>query len=464
MNNQERIFGTDGIRGTPGIYPLSDGMVFKIGSSLAKLIFHRNKQGASHTVIIGRDTRTSGRRLEVILSNALSFCGIDVLLAGTIPTPGLSYLVRHTKSSMGIMISASHNQASDNGIKFFTEDGFKLSAEEEIWMEQLILGSLIHISNGGPHRGKGKIESYAQAAEVYIDFLASTVADTDLRGFKVILDCAWGANSNIAPDIFRKLGIDTYSIHDIPEGKNINKGGTMNPEMLRQQVLAKSADIGFAFDGDGDRVILVDRQGRILDGDYIIAIIGLHLLAKGRLASNTVVTTVMSNHGLKRAIESHLGSVVTTKVGDKHVVEALRVNNLNFGGEQSGHIIISDYAPTPDGLLVALQILKIMKESGKSLSDLSAAMYKLPQALINVKVRCKKPLQAMPAVSKAISDSNEKLGGSGRLLVRYSGTENLARIMVEGEDSCLIQEIASSLRDIFERELGVEELEPYAKN
>lgn len=455
----ERLFGTDGIRGTPGVYPLTDGMLFKIGASAAKLIFQREKKDLRHTVVIGRDTRTSGERLEAIIADSMNYYGVDVLLAGTIPTPGISYLVRHTGADMGIMISASHNKATDNGIKFFTKEGSKLSIQDEQWMEQLILGSLMHSSNGARYRNKGRSSRLSGAFSSYSEFLKSTVSDTNLEGFKIALDCAWGATSSLVSQIFRSLGNEVYAIHDMPKGENINFGGAMNPSILKKTVLKNSADVGFAFDGDGDRVILVDDKGNILDGDYIMAIIGLYLLGKKMLSNNTLVGTIMSNYGLKRAIQEHGGSVIHTKVGDKHVTEELRSKKLNFGGEQSGHIILFDYAPTPDGLLTALQILKIMKETKKPLSSLACSMRKLPQVLVNVKVKDKKPLQGVPAIWQAIEYSERRLKNLGRLSVRYSGTESLARIMVEGEDHNLIQEVAASLQDIFQKELGIDDLE-----
>jgi phosphoglucosamine mutase len=454
-SRQERLFGTDGIRGTPGVYPLTDGMIFKIGLSAAKLLLRTGKKDKNCKIVIGKDTRLSGDRIEIILSDAAKFYSIDVVLAGTIPTPGLSFLVRHLNADMGVMISASHNKATDNGIKFFTKGGSKLSPEEESWMEELLLGSLIHASNGQTSKKKGDISRYPQAANVYKSFLNSTVKDTPLGGLKVVLDCAWGATSGIAPSLFRELGIDTETIHDIPDGANINLGGALDPSVLKAKVLEKKADCGFAFDGDGDRVVLVDEKGNVLDGDYIMAIIGLYLLEKNKLSKDTLVASVMSNYGLKRALGERGGKLLYTPVGDKYLMEKLIKQNLNLGGEQSGHIILKEYSISPDGMLVALQILKIIKETKKPLGELAGVMQKLPQILVNVKVKHKKPLHTIPSLWEAITQSNKKLKNSGRLLVRYSGTEPLARIMVEGEDERIIEEIALSLRDIFEKELGI---------
>jgi len=451
----QRLFGTDGIRGIPGEYPLTDEIIFKIGKACADflscqkgIINHQLK------IVIGKDTRLSGEKIEKILAKSISSCGAKVILVGIIPTPGLSFLVRNLKADMGLMISASHNQAKDNGIKFFSNSGYKISKTYEEKIEELISGYLSDFDL--PLHRSSYISQIEDGKKRYMDFLKSLIPKLDLKGFKIIVDCAYGAVSDIAPLVFKDLGADVISINDQPNGMNINSNcGALYPEDLAKLVTKQNADIGLSFDGDGDRIILSDEKGNVLDGDYIMSIIGLHLLKKNLLPKNTIVTTAMSNYGLKEAIEDAGGKIIYTDVGDRNVTEVLSKNNLNFGGEQSGHIIFLNHSPTPDALITCLEILKVMQETDKRLSELSNCMRKFPQVLINVRVKEKKPLEYIPQVQERISNYEFQLNGNGRLLVRYSGTEPVARIMVEGRDKNLIEDIAESIAGVIQDTLGV---------
>ncbi|MFC1752999.1 phosphoglucosamine mutase [Thermoproteota archaeon] len=461
----ERLFGTDGIRGTPGVYPLTDGMIFKIGCSISKVIQYKQQKKENLRVIIGKDTRLSGGRIESLLCDAVVGYGIDVVLVGIMTTPGLSFLVRDLDADMGIMISASHNKASDNGIKFFNAKGHKLLQQEERWIEKIIFEELIHtngVTNGFKLDQKGRVSTLEDASSRYISFLTNVVQGLDLKGMRIAIDCAWGATSLFARELFEKLGARVFSIHDLPQGENINQGGTMDPCILREVVLQDSANIGIAFDGDGDRGIVIDEKGNILDGDYILAIIARYLLEQNKLAHNSIVATVMSNYGLKVSIEEKGGKIITTKVGDKHVLEALINNDLTIGGEQSGHIVFLDYLPTPDGMLTALMMLKVVREKQVPLSELASCMQKFPQTLINVKVREKKPFEEIPSVKERLKKFESQLKDDIRILLRYSGTEPLARIMVEGKDKKVIEDIARSIADRVREEIGIAEEEAHA--
>lgn len=461
MNNAERrekLFGTDGIRGTPGLYPLTDEMISKVGTGIAGLIvFQRTRAGRNDRarVIIGKDTRVSGNRIEAILADALNRYGIDVLLAGIITTPGLAYLVPGRAAGMGIMISASHNKPTDNGIKFFNRDGLKLSAGEEEAMEESILNGLIRKGKLGKRHSRGKTGPLKGARDEYVAFLLSTVQGHRFTDRRIALDCAHGAASPFAETVLKRLGATVYVIHDTPSGAHINAGGALDTGPLRALSMEKRTDMGIALDGDGDRGILVDGEGMVLNGDVILAVAALALLKQNKLARNTVVGTVMSNLGLKRCIERAGGKLLCTDVGDKYVLATMRKYNLNLGGEQSGHTIFRDYHSSPDGLLTALQVLKIMKERRSSLNRLASCMEKVPQVLVNVQVREKRPFEELCSVHEILQQFTERLKDRGRILLRYSGTEHLARVMVEGQDHSLIKEIAATLAEHIEKEIGV---------
>ena len=332
----------------------------------------------------------------------------------------------------------------------------KLSREEEDWIEEVILSNLIHSTNTLRAAAIGSVYSVKKAQAKYIKFLLSTVPKLKLEGMRLVVDCGWGAASQLISRIYKKLGADVIAINDKPRGSRINIGGAIQPSYLRQVVLKEKADIGIALDGDGDRCIFIDEQGNILDGDYIMAIVGNHFIRQGKLINNTLVTTVMSNLGLKISLEENGGKLVTTGVGDKYVLEELKKHNLNLGGEQSGHIIFLNHLPSPDGLLTSLQVLKVMRETGSSLGKLAETMAKLPQVLVNVAVKEKRDFSDMPSVCGQLDNFNNQLKGLGRILLRYSGTERLARIMVEGKNQKLINKIANTLAETIRKEIGEE--------
>ncbi len=457
---KDKLFGTDGIRGTPGVYPLTDGMIYKIGNGIAHYLKRptpnaiRNTQHATR-VIIGKDTRLSGHKIEAILADALNQRGIDVILVGIITTPGLSFLTKELKADMGIMISASHNKSTENGIKFFGQQGRKLSSHDEERIENVIFDTLTHNREEHGRVRAGKVRTMKSAQAKYVNFLCSSLTGLNLKGMRIALDCAFGAACPFAKKLFRKLGAKVYAINDTPRGDNINEGGAIDPRFLKALVLKTKADMGVAVDGDGDRGILVDEKGDVLDGDFTLGIISKHLLKQNMLPKNTIVTTVMSNYGLKACLDECGIKMVSTDVGDKFVLEAMLKNNLNLGGEQSGHIIFLDYNSTPDGLLTALQMLKVMKETKCSLNELAKCITKFPQILVNIKVRERKPFEEMAVVNERLRYFNNSLKDSGRILLRYSGTENLARVMVEGKDKDLITNIANSLAAEIHKEIGV---------
>ncbi|OQX81088.1 MAG: phosphoglucosamine mutase [Candidatus Omnitrophica bacterium 4484_70.1] len=453
---QEKLFGTDGIRGIPGEYPLTDGMIFKIGYSIARLLHYKwhNFNKKKFKIAIARDTRLSSPKIETILVDTLTSYGVDVVLCNIVPTPALAYIVKKLSLDMGIMISASHNRSCENGIKFFNERGEKLSSQDEEWIEEIIFNNLVHVFYDRMPYKRSEMFYLEEAREIYSRFLISILADLRLTGIRVCLDCGWGATSQIAKNVFERLEAEVFSFADSFSGEKINETGALNPSLLRNLVLEKRADMGFAFDGDGDRVILVDEKGKVLDGDYILAIVGRYLLEEGRLSKKTVVATQMSNYGLKEYLEKIGCRVIFTPVGDRYVWQALERNNLNLGGEQSGHIILRDFTSSPDALVCALFIAKIIKERKKPLSELVQEMRKFPQVLVNIKVKEKIPFELMPPLKESIKKAERLLGEDGRLLIRYSGTEPLVRVMVEGKDERLIQRIAQTLAEIVEEKLG----------
>ncbi|MFH1996291.1 MAG: phosphoglucosamine mutase [Candidatus Omnitrophota bacterium] len=453
-NAHKKLFGTDGIRGTPGEYPLTDEMIFRIGSGVAHHLRKIQKENVKQKIVIGKDTRATSSHLEGILATTITVHNIEALGAGFITTPGLSFLVKKTGADMGIMISASHNRAQDNGIKLFDTQGFKLSEVEEADIEDMIFSDEVHAPDDISTFPKHQPAPLKSARKDYVNFLLSTMEGFDLKGVKVALDCACGATSPFAKRVLKDLGAAVFAINDKPHGDNINTGGALDPEELCDLVLTKKADMGLALDGDGDRGIVVDDKGNILDGDRILAIAARYLLKKGRLAKKTVVATVMSNIGLRQAIAESGGKIICTKVGDKYVLEEIRKNDLTLGGEQSGHIIFYEYLPTPDGIVTGLQMLKVMKNDRVPLSVLAECMTKFPQILVNIPVTEKRPFEKMPSVSSSLKRFNDQLKDEGRILLRYSGTEQLARVMVEGKDKGSITEIANSLADEIKKEIG----------
>ncbi|MCG8432239.1 MAG: phosphoglucosamine mutase, partial [Candidatus Omnitrophica bacterium] len=405
--------------------------------------------------VIGKDTRLSGDLIEKTISRNLTACGVNVKCTGTITTPGLAYLTGKLTADAGIMISASHNKPSDNGIKLFNGAGYKLSPDDEEQIEKVIFGH-----NGKKtslSQRKGRVYYVKNAQERYVAFLKSTVSGLDLSGIHVALDCAWGAASPFAKRLFTELGARVTSIHDAPSGHKVNDGGAVKPELLQELVRQAGAHIGVAVDGDGDRGILVNEKGDVLDGDRTMAIIARHMLKNGTLPKRSIVASVMSNLGLRETVAEAGGTIVSAGVGDKYVLEALLKHGLSIGGEQSGHIIFLEHLSTPDGLLTALQVLGVMRDTGKSLSELASCMRRFPQILVNVRVKEKRPFESIPAFPDRLRDCHDRLKEDGRILLRYSGTELLARVMVEGRNRAMIEDIAHSLAAHIREEIGIEQ-------
>ena len=448
------FFGTDGIRGTPGEYPLTDGMIFKIGISIAKFVHYKGENKEAPKVIIGRDCRLKGKRIESILTDAITFYGIDVLLADIITTPGVSYLVIDGDADMGIMISSSHSNSHENGIKLFNAKGFKLLRSEEEWIEHIIFNSIINFPNGTQIKDKGKVNVLRGAKSKYSNFLMSTVRGLNLKNITIGLDCGWGAASQIAPKVLEDLGAKVTVMNDRSLGGNATPGGGVNTSYLQKLTIKPKINMGIALDGDADRVLLVDEKNNILDGDTILAIIANYLITKDKLPKNTIVSTIMSNNGLKKSLKKHSGHVISTKVGDKYILDKLIKEGLILGGEQSGKLIFLDYLPTSDGLITALQILKILIESELTLSELAKCIEKTPQVTIDVPVREKKSFSSIPKVAESLDMFKSQLRDKGRIVLRYSGTKLLVRVMVEGKEQIMIENIANSLAAQIKKEIG----------
>ncbi|HAV42871.1 TPA: phosphoglucosamine mutase [bacterium] len=448
MKNK-KLFGTDGIRGRVDVWPMTPEFILKIGKVLAHVL-HKEKE---RRVFIAKDTRKSGDVLEAALAAGLASEGVDILLGGIIPTPGVAYLTREYKITSGVVISASHNPYQDNGLKFFGPDGFKLSDRTEKEIEEMILSretDLPRITEGW-----GRIQRDREAKTLYLEFLKQTIPPSiDLRGLKVVTDCANGALSEIIPLLFDELGLEVIPIHCHPDGRNINLCcGALHPEGASEVVKEMGADIGFAFDGDGDRVIAIDEKGKIVDGDRIMAILAKSMKEKGELKGDLVITTLMSNLGLELCFRGMGISMIRTKVGDRYVLEEMQRQGAVLGGEQSGHIILLNESTTGDGTLTALKLLSTMTFSNTPLSELAKIMEPIPQILLNIKVKDKLPLEEIEKIQKAITDIENELGSEGRVLVRYSGTEPLCRIMIEGLSEERISLLAHQLAETIEKEI-----------
>jgi phosphoglucosamine mutase len=443
MGNTEkrRLFGTDGIRGTANIAPMTPEMALKLGQA-AGLLFTRGSH--RHRVIIGKDTRLSGYMLEPALTAGFTSAGMNVTLAGPLPTPAIAMLTRSLRLDLGVVISASHNPFEDNGIKLFGPDGTKLSDETEAEIEALMGQDLSARLAGAEHLGRAS--RLVDAAGRYVEAAKfSLPRGLRLDGLRIVLDCAHGAAYKVAPAALYELGAEVIALGVSPDGFNINRdSGSTAPRQLCEAVLEHGADIGIALDGDADRVILADEHGEIIDGDQILALIARDMAVSGRLKGGGVVATVMSNLGLERFLESLGLALIRTKVGDRYVAEAMRAQGINLGGEQSGHVILSDYATTGDGLIAALQVLAVLVRSGKRASEAARVFAPLPQLLRNVRYAGASPL-ALPHIQSAIEAATARLGALGRVLIRPSGTEPLIRVMAEGEDAALIHDIVDGL-------------------
>ncbi|HEQ2434572.1 TPA: phosphoglucosamine mutase [Streptococcus pyogenes] len=446
-----KYFGTDGVRGEANV-ELTPELAFKLGRFGGYVLSQHETERPK--VFVARDTRISGEMLESALIAGLLSVGIEVYKLGVLATPGVSYLVRTEKASAGVMISASHNPALDNGIKFFGNDGFKLADDQELEIEALLDAPEDTLPRPSAE-GLGTLVDYPEGLRKYEKFLVTT--GTDLSGMTVALDTANGAASVSARDVFLDLNAEIAVIGEKPNGLNINDGvGSTHPEQLQELVRETGADLGLAFDGDSDRLIAVDETGEIVDGDRIMFIIGKYLSEKGLLAHNTIVTTVMSNLGFHKALDKQGINKAITAVGDRYVVEEMRSSGYNLGGEQSGHVIIMDYNTTGDGQLTAIQLAKVMKETGKSLSELAAEVTIYPQKLVNIRVENSMKDRAMevPAIANIIAKMEDEVAGNGRILVRPSGTEPLLRVMAEAPTDAEVDYYVGTIADVVRTEIG----------
>ncbi len=452
----QKLFGTDGIRGTANQWPMTPEMVVRIGQAIGHLL--RKEAGIPGTVkkvVIGKDTRLSGYMIEQALASGLNSMGIFVQLVGPLPTPGIGYLTRTMRAAAGIVISASHNPFHDNGIKIFGPDGFKISEAQEKEIERLVFNvDLTELLP--PSREIGRTRRIEDAQGRYIVYVKGTFPlEYTLDGMRIVLDTANGAAYKVAPSVFEELGAEVLQLGDEPNGTNINdKVGALYPAKLSDAVLQYRADVGISLDGDADRVIMVDEKGDMVNGDRILAICALHMKERGLLKNDTLVATQMSNFGLEKRMNEAGIKVVKTGVGDKYVVEEMRKNGYNLGGEQSGHMIFLDHTTTGDGCIAALSVLAVMKQTGKKMSELSHVFEDVPQTLINLRVRNRKELHDIRGYDDLIKSIEKKLDDSGRVFVRFSGTEPVIRVLVEGPDKAQITQYAEEIASFLERELS----------
>lgn len=442
-----KLFGTDGIRGVANIYPMTTEIAMQVGRAIAFIV--KNRSGR-HRIVIGKDTRLSGYMIENALAAGICSMGVDVLLVGPMPTPGIAFITTSMRADAGVVISASHNPFQDNGIKIFSHDGFKLPDKLEADIEDLIFSQKMAALRPVAEE-IGRAKRIDDAKGRYIVFLKNIFPKKHtLDGLHIVLDCANGATYGVAPHVFEELGAKVTTLGVTPDGKNINhQCGALHPELMAAKVKETGADIGLALDGDGDRLIVCDEKGRVVGGDHVMAICAQDLLKKRKLKKKTLVSTVMSNMGLEVAMAKMGGKMVRTKVGDRYVVEEMRKKGYSFGGEQSGHLVFLDHITTGDGNLAALRLLAIMKKSKKPMSELAKIMESYPQVLKNVRTTSKLDLDHIPDFQKNIQKMEKKLGKAGRILVRPSGTEPVIRVMVEGEDEKLINQMADELSGLI---------------
>jgi len=448
----KKLFGTDGVRGIANIEPITVETAMQLGRAVA---YHFKNKERRHKIIIGKDTRLSCYMLENALVAGICSMGVDALLIGPLPTPGIAFITQSMRADAGAVISASHNLFHDNGIKFFGRDGFKLSDEVERRVEELIFSKEIdHLRPTATDVGKAfRIDD---ARGRYVVFLKDTFPrDLSLDGLRIILDCANGAAYRVAPTVFSELGAEVISMGVAPNGENINLNcGSLHPDIISEKVKEYRADIGIALDGDGDRVIFTDENGRIIDGDHVMAVCATDMISRGCLRQDTLVATIMSNLGLEIAVKRAGGTLLRTQVGDRYVVEEMRAGDFSLGGEQSGHIVFLDHNTTGDGIITALQLLAIIQRSGRPLSELASIMVRVPQILLNVRVKEKLPLEDIPEITEAVRSVEDSLGAEGRVVLRYSGTEPVARVMIEGVEEGLIRTHARNIADRIESLLG----------
>jgi phosphoglucosamine mutase len=431
------LFGTDGMRGVANLEPMTSGTVMRLGMAIAA----RLRQPGRHTrIVIGKDTRLSGYMFESALASGIVAMGADVWLTGPLPTPGIAFITSSMRCDAGVVISASHNPFQDNGIKVFARDGYKLPDHVEAEIEALMASPDLDAQRAAP-ADVGYSRKIEDSRGRYIVYCKSTFpSELTLDGLRIVVDGANGAAYRVGPSVFEELGAKVTAIHTNPNGKNINaKAGALHPESMCEMVKHHDAHIGIAFDGDADRLMLCDEHGNVIDGDAVMALCATRMLKLNRLSKQTLVSTVMSNIGLEVAMKAAGGKLVRTQVGDRYVVEEMRKNGYNLGGEQSGHLVFLDHATTGDGIVAALSVLAIMAREGTPLSELAKVMTRTPQVLINTSVEKKVPLDQLPDVAAIIANIEKKLGDEGRVLVRYSGTESKVRVMIEGMDQSAIQ-------------------------
>jgi len=449
MNN--KLFGTDGVRGRANLYPITPEIALLLGKAIAH-VFQASGRGEKKAVV-GKDTRLSCYMLEAALIGGLLSKGMDTMAVGPMPTPALAHLTKSFNASCGIMITASHNPADDNGIKIFDADGFKLPDAIEAQIEEYVFRGNVPNPDGVADP-IGRAYRIDDARGRYIEFAKASVRNRSLRGLKLVLDCANGAAYSMAPLIFRELGAEVITTGISPNGLNINANcGAMHPEAIREAVLSNKADAGITLDGDADRVIFLDATGQVVNGDRILGMCALDMHRRKRLEKDTLVLTSMSNLGLHKAMEEAGIRTVTTDVGDRYVIENMRENGYNLGGEQSGHIIFMDYVTTGDGIITALHVLKQMQNYGKSLAELADCMQEYPQRLESVRIKEKKPFEEMPALQQVISRCQESLGKRGRTVVRYSGTENKIRVLLEAETVEQVNSWTEQILAVIRKEL-----------
>jgi phosphoglucosamine mutase len=441
MGVQSRLFGTDGIRGRANVEPITPEMAMAFGRAVAAKFGEQGKR-----ILIGRDTRISGPMLEQAVAAGIAAMGVDVLLLGVVPTPAVAFLMRHLNGSAGVVISASHNPFEDNGLKIFNHCGLKCDDALELELETLMLGSALK-AQGATGTSIGRIETWPNGAANYAELAVKAYgAGLDLHGVRVVVDCGNGAACETTPLVLRALGAEVMALNVEPDGVNINAGcGSTHPDLIQKATRDFGAQIGLSHDGDADRLICCDEKGELLDGDEMLAVIGLDFLKRGKLAQKTLVATVMSNLGLDECFAAAGGKILRAGVGDRYVLELMLANDLNVGGEQSGHVILRDYNTTGDGLVTALELLRIIRTTGQPLSQLRLAMRKYPQLLVNLKVREKIPLDQVPEITETMTAVEKELGANGRILLRYSGTEPKIRLLVETRDEALLQPVADRI-------------------
>lgn len=455
-----KLFGTDGVRGVANVEPVTAETALKLGRAAAHVFTQLNPRtlpaGARPKIVLGKDTRLSGYMLENALVAGITSLGVDVLVIGPLPTPGVAYITRSLRADAGIVLSASHNGYEDNGIKFFRHDGYKLDDRIEDQIEQLVFSG--EIDSIRPTAGKiGRATRIDDALGRYVEFAKTSFPrGMSLEKMRIAVDVANGAAYKSTPCILRELGADLTVEHNAPNGTNINaQCGSTYPAEIQRIVKESGAEVGITHDGDADRVLLCDENGEVVDGDEILAIASIDLLGSGKLRQNTLVATVMSNFGLDETLGAAGGKVLRTKVGDRYVIEEMVKRDLNVGGEQSGHMIFRDFSTTGDGIVCALQILRIMKSTGKPLSELKRVLTKYPQAQRNLRVKEKPPLDEMPDVMKLVGEAEDELSGKGRVLLRYSGTEPKIRLLIEGRELSQIDRQANRIADAIQTAIGI---------